>query len=361
MEKRHSAVQGLFERLYAFLCPYHHDAFLSTSIHTQGRFAVFALSQIGALIAAVMVLYLYGTSSCLITAGMGTFMAAILLNCLFIRWGISSFKTAALVFAAAVFCFQALLMLSPQLQSVILYGFFPSVIGGFFFLGTRMGSVYTAMFVALLTLHALFYQTTSTEYFLQLCAMLATFMIAFFYETASTYHMNILSVSLERMTDMAKTDQLTGIVNRWEFFHQAEKRIEEAGEGTMMMVDLDDFKSINDTYGHAIGDQALKSVAQTIKSYIRESELFGRIGGEEFAILLPVGIASAYERAESIRQAVSQLQFNRENVDLRLRISIGLTPVSESDTSVSEVLSRADKGLYQAKKEGKNKTVIWRG
>jgi diguanylate cyclase (GGDEF)-like protein len=196
---------------------------------------------------------------------------------------------------------------------------------------------------------------------MQLCALVATFMIAFFYELASAYHINLLSISLEKMTRLAKTDQLTGILNRREFFRQAGKRLKQNSEGTMLMIDLDDFKRINDTYGHAIGDMALKSLVQTIKSCIRESELFGRIGGEEFAVFLPLGLHDGYKRAETIRQAVSQIRFIRENVDLRLTISIGMTPVLRSDTHVSDVLNRADKGLYQAKEGGKNVTIIWNG
>ncbi len=359
MEWLLSSFQNLLNRLYLILFPLYASDVVSTRIHSQGRFVIFALSQAGALVAALIVLSLYGATSFLIGAVMVAFIAAILLNFLFVRLGIFAFATAALLFAGAAYCAQTLLILKSELQPIIVYGFFPSVIGGFLFLGIRMGSIYAVMFAVLLTLYHLLYDTAWIEFVMQMCAIAATFMIAFFYEMASVYHMSLLSLSLEKMTRLAKTDQLTGILNRWEFFYQATKGMKEHPEGTMMMIDLDDFKSINDTYGHGIGDLALKSLAQTIKSYIRETELFGRIGGEEFAILLPVGLHSAYKRAEVIRQAVSELQFNRENVDLRLSISIGMTSVLQSDTSVSQILNRADKGLYKAKESGKNVTVIW--
>ena len=359
MEWLMSAFRAVLNRLYTILFPHYMADLVNTKVHSQGRFAVFALSQVGALCASLIILYLYASLSSVIGTVMVGFIAVIVANCFFLRLGVFRFPTAALVFAGAAYCVQTLLMLKSELQPIIVYGFFPSVIGGFLFLGIRMGSFYSLMFVILLTVHHLLHDTPEIEYLLQLCAILATFTIAFFYELASVYHLNLLSHSLEKMTTLAKTDQLTGVLNRWEFFYQASKQLRENPESTMMMIDLDDFKVINDTYGHGIGDHALKSVAQTIKSYIRESELFGRIGGEEFAILLPVGLHPAYKRAEAIRKAVEKLHFKRENIDLQLSISIGLTPVFRSDTNVSHVLNRADKGLYKAKESGKNMSVIW--
>lgn len=361
MEWLLSAFQTIFHRLYTFLFPLYTADLFDANIHSRGRFAVFALSQFGAIAATVIVLYLYAASSPLIIVVMGAFVAVIVGNCLLLRMGSIQFPTAALIFAGAAYCVQTILMLKSELQPIIVYGFFPSVIGGFLFLGIRMGSFYSLMFVILLSIYHILHDTPRIEYVLQLCALVATFMIAFFYELASTYQMNLLTLSLERMTRMAKTDQLTGILNRWEFFYQASRQMQERSEGTMIMIDLDDFKAINDTYGHAIGDQALKSVTQTIKSYIRDSELFGRIGGEEFAILLPLGLHHAYKRAEAIRKAVAEIHFKRENVDLRLTISIGITSLLQDDVNVSEVLNRADKGLYKAKESGKNTIVIWNG
>lgn len=356
-----SAFQNSFKRLYALLFPvYSNDAF-DTKIHSQGRIVVFTLSQTGALISALILLFLYAAESALVAAVMGSFIAVIVLNCLLLRLGWFRFSSAALLFAAAAYGVHALLMLYSHLQPIIVYGFFPSVVGGFLFLGIRAGSMYALMFVALLGAHHILDETPQIGFFMQLCALVATFIIAFFYELASEHHINLLSVSLEKMTRLARTDQLTGILNRRAFFRQAGKRLKQNPQGAMLMIDLDDFKAINDTYGHGIGDMALKSLVQTIRSYIRETELFGRIGGEEFAVFLPVGLHDAYKRAETIRQAVSQIRFIRENVDLRLTISIGLTPLLESDTNVSGVLNRADKGLYRAKESGKNMTIVWSG
>jgi len=123
-------------------------------------------------------------------------------------------------------------------------------------------------------------------------------------------------------------------------------------ELSLMMLDLDHFKNINDTYGHGFGDKVLSSVSETIKKSLREKDYFIRFGGEEFIALIPhVAENRATEIAERIRQAVGENEiFNEEtNVSVKMTISIGIANLKDSAISVQEFIDRADKALYSAK------------
>ncbi len=359
MDRLFRFFRNTYGYLRDILFPLYSGDLVETRMQEQGRFVIFALSQIGALLATSVLLYVYIDSSPLIASVIALAMVLIVANCALLRRGIIAFDTAALVFAANAFITQTVLLLKSDLHAIAINGFFPSVIAGFLFLGIRIGSFYATMYIVLLWVYHALYATERLELTVQMLALSAAFLIALFYELASLYHRNVLSLSLERMSRLAKTDQLTGILNRREFFHQAERLLGDENEASLLMLDIDDFKRINDTYGHAMGDQVLRSVSQTIKSYIREDEIFSRIGGEEFAVLLPLEISVGYERAERIRKAVENLVFKRENIDVRLTLSIGITRIDPSESNVNDVLKRADLGLYKAKENGKNRTVIW--
>jgi diguanylate cyclase (GGDEF)-like protein len=122
------------------------------------------------------------------------------------------------------------------------------------------------------------------------------------------------------------------------------------------MIDIDHFKRVNDNYGHEAGDRVLQNFADVGRDQIRDVDIFGRLGGEEFAILLPdTGFSSAGEVAERLRQAVADhgVRFNDEAV--KVTISIGVSTVSASIQNLDLLMSSADKALYKAKWEGRNK------
>jgi len=348
-----------YRRLQTLVFPTYEGDLFDVQLEEQGRFVIFSLSQIGALAAAAVVLYLYASSSLLVVAALSFSIVLILLNCFFLRAGLYPLHKAALIFAVNAYLTQMLLLIKTNLHSIIVIGFFPSVIAGFLFLGIIRGSLHYLMYVVLIVVDHVLYKTEYALFLIEVFALTATFLIAYFYELVSERHTRLLALSLERMTYLAKTDQLTGLLNRWEFFSQVSERLKQECEFAMLMLDVDDFKSINDTYGHIAGDQALRSVAMTIKAHIRDSEVFGRIGGEEFAILLPLDEEHAFDRAESIRKAVEKIQMRHNDTELKLSLSIGITNVCSSERELSEVLKRADKGLYKAKELGKNVTVVW--
>ena len=125
-----------------------------------------------------------------------------------------------------------------------------------------------------------------------------------------------------------------------------------------MMMDRDHFKSINDRYGHLFGDLVLKNVATAISETLREYDIAGRYGGEEFAVLAP-GTSSGdlVSLAERIRQTVEQLEIQNSSAIVHVTVSVGVAALDEHD-SLETLLERADNALYQAKHEGRNRVVV---
>jgi diguanylate cyclase (GGDEF)-like protein len=157
---------------------------------------------------------------------------------------------------------------------------------------------------------------------------------------------------------LAKTDYLTGINNRGEFFAQLNKLFETKlpFKETMyaMMLDLDNFKKLNDVYGHAYGDRALQQFTLCVNKHLGQNDLFGRLGGEEFAVIaIEKSFEAAQKKCEAIQKDVAALRLNKSD-DSGFTVSIGLVEKAPDDTPDS-LLDKADKELYGAKKAGKNR------
>lgn len=165
---------------------------------------------------------------------------------------------------------------------------------------------------------------------------------------------------------LAITDWLTGAYVRRYFFKRLE---EEVGRSTrfnlkfsFLMIDLDDFKVCNDRYGHLVGDAILKEVVRLIKEVLREVDLVGRYGGEEFAaILLDTDENGAMYVAERIRKRIETHSFRVYDLDLRMTTSIGLATYSSRIQEAGEIVEWADSALYQAKRKGKNRVCAYIG
>ncbi|BCK87021.1 hypothetical protein MIZ01_0791 [Sideroxyarcus emersonii] len=167
---------------------------------------------------------------------------------------------------------------------------------------------------------------------------------------------------LEReLEQQARKDMLTGLNNRRHFFELAELELTRARRHgkpfSLLMLDLDNFKSVNDTYGHHIGDVALKKLGEVAMRTLREIDIVGRLGGEEFAGLLPeTNGAQAQEVAERLRQEVERAAVKLEDDSaLHFTVSIGLASLQAADADVDSVLKRADAALYRAKHAGRNR------
>ncbi|BDQ38890.1 hypothetical protein SYK_32500 [Pseudodesulfovibrio nedwellii] len=167
-----------------------------------------------------------------------------------------------------------------------------------------------------------------------------------------------LEAKLERM---ATRDQLTGAYNRHAFFQIARDEIVRTQRFNrsmaVLMFDLDHFKRVNDTYGHAIGDEVLRTFALRCRADLRQSDIFARLGGEEFAaILVETNEERAMEVAERIRSIAANKPIPTEEAKLIVTVSIGVASIQENDT-VARILKRADAALYRAKESGRNSIV----
>lgn len=164
----------------------------------------------------------------------------------------------------------------------------------------------------------------------------------------------------EELKILAQTDELTGLPNRRHFLAAAERALRHVrrygGACSLLLLDLDSFKRINDVFGHAVGDIVLREVSRHFLSALRASDLIGRIGGEEFAILLSeTDLAGAEFVAERLRINVEAAElFSSSGIPLPLTVSIGLAEFHGKTDTLAELMVRADAALYSAKKAGKN-------
>ena len=163
----------------------------------------------------------------------------------------------------------------------------------------------------------------------------------------------------ERLFRLATTDALTGLLNRRYFLDkltQELKRLRRSKAGAVLLaLDVDFFKAVNNTHGHAAGDRVLKHFAFTLKASLRDIDLIGRLGGEEFGILLPgTDPATGLTVAERLREAVALSPVRVQNTRLRITVSIGVTDLDAKDEHIDQALQRADQALYVAKGAGRN-------
>lgn len=165
----------------------------------------------------------------------------------------------------------------------------------------------------------------------------------------------------ERLTELATTDSLTGVRNRRAFFDLAEKELSRARRHgrslVVMLIDADYFKSINDTFGHAAGDAVLRQLAKLASVNLREMDVVGRLGGEEFAICMPeASVTAGCMAAERLRHLVAGMVVQAaDGAEVRCSISVGVAEAHEDDGTIEDILRRADAALYRAKNLGRNR------
>jgi diguanylate cyclase (GGDEF)-like protein len=169
----------------------------------------------------------------------------------------------------------------------------------------------------------------------------------------------------ERLRDMAFKDGLTGLYNHRYFQDLMDSELSRAirykRPFSLIMLDLDHFKKINDKYGHPVGDLVLKEVSKTIKITVRDSDIAARYGGEEFAIVLPeTELKGAAMTAERLRKAVEQLEIDTKGCRIDVTVSVGVTCYHPTIEKIdkSEILAEADNALYNSKNKGRNMISI---
>ena len=196
------------------------------------------------------------------------------------------------------------------------------------------------------------------------CALVATWAfscIGFYYILHATTNARIKR-DTKRLREHAFHDPLTGILNRRALEQRANDAISPAVEGaqplSVLLLDLDHFKRINDTYGHQAGDLVLKTVAAEVQSMLRAGEIFGRFGGEEFFLMLRGGSTQATTIAERIRATIAALAIDTGAAVVEVTGSIGIAMLGVDGSELSELIEAADKALYRAKDRGRNTVVV---
>ncbi|MBS0643407.1 MAG: GGDEF domain-containing protein [Acetobacteraceae bacterium] len=166
----------------------------------------------------------------------------------------------------------------------------------------------------------------------------------------------------KQLRRLATTDALTGVLNRAGFMARAQRRLamNQAARAclTVLMVDVDHFKQINDRWGHEAGDQALKGLADRLRAVVRRRDLLGRLGGEEFAVVLSdTAAADALLVAERLRSAVAASPIRHDDRTISLTVSVGVAMQHETDSRIGQIIRRADAALYRAKESGRNRVM----
>ena len=169
----------------------------------------------------------------------------------------------------------------------------------------------------------------------------------------------------EKLEEQAKNDYLTGLYNRRYFDEKAKKALLKSTKKNSLMslivLDIDYFKKINDTFGHAIGDEVIKSLAELLKDNTRKEDIISRFGGEEFVVLLPnTSKEEAFDIAEKLRHKVETTKLNiYDKQFVKFTISLGIDESNNNSSNISEIINNADMALYEAKNSGRNKTIIY--
>jgi len=167
-----------------------------------------------------------------------------------------------------------------------------------------------------------------------------------------------LQTTKSELEQLASKDFLTGIYNRRSFEAFANSFL-ATHDVALILIDIDYFKFINDNYGHLIGDEVLKYVTNKIKTLIRKDDVFARIGGEEFVILLPnTSLENAQKIAEKLRQIIEQESIKIDKLNIDITISLGVASLDKNET-LKDLLQKVDIALYKAKKNGRNRVELF--
>jgi diguanylate cyclase (GGDEF)-like protein len=172
-----------------------------------------------------------------------------------------------------------------------------------------------------------------------------------------------LETANEQLRQMAMTDPLTGIFNRRYLLDMGTKLFSLANrygwDLSVLLIDIDHFKAINDTYGHAAGDAALKQLATLVRNRLRDSDVFGRIGGEEFVVIAPsTNAAAASLLSQRLMDTLAAHDVRFEHIPLKFTVSIGIACCVPGDKTIETTMARADSAMYQAKHQGRNRFVL---
>jgi len=181
--------------------------------------------------------------------------------------------------------------------------------------------------------------------------------------TDNASHKKDLVQANKELAILSQTDGLTQLFNRthWENCLVAEYKrwVRSKNPSCLVMIDIDNFKDVNDTYGHVVGDEVIRHISKLIRHHVRETDVSGRYGGEEFAILLAdTALENGKVFAERLREEVAESTVKYNDIDLKYTVSMGIAEIESSIDSYETWIKYADTALYQSKKDGKNKVSL---
>ncbi len=167
-----------------------------------------------------------------------------------------------------------------------------------------------------------------------------------------------------KLQELALRDGLTGLLNRryWEscLEHEFARYQRYDNQVSLVMMDIDQFKKINDSFGHQAGEEVIRTAARLTEQLARETDFCGRYGGEEFAILLPdTSLEGAEQFAERLRESIERQQIEHQGTPLTFTVSVGVAGITPDIEKYQDLIERADKALYRSKAEGRNRTTVW--
>lgn len=283
----------------------------------------------------------------------------------FLRASKKNYKTTAnLLLLFSLISFTSALIFVPQDEFRMIW-FYLLVFVAYMLNGTQNGILLTIASIAVILTANFFVdlELSQTAINSSVLGLVIGSSLSYIYTNKVTDYENSLQEKNSALGILASTDDLTGIMNKRIFNKVSERYFETVQRDnislTLLLLDLDHFKKVNDTYGHQVGDKLLIRFVEAIRPNVRKSDILARVGGEEFAILLfKTDAEGAYILAEKIRNDVENLCINCEGKDISITASIGIAQNKRSDRTFNEIYTRSDKALYKAKKQGRNMVCL---
>jgi len=281
---------------------------------------------------------------------------------LLLRGHPSRFKPIAWVYEFVGLWESTSSLLYVSIDELRLLWFFTNVPGVFILLGRRAGwviTIGTMLGLALGNAHLERPYSPNAMATALFCLLyLGIFFHTYVGRTFSYFHR--MRDYNDRLKDMASHDPLTQVLNARAYYSACEQQMALSQRSqqpfSVLFVDLDHFKKINDTHGHAAGDEVLRVVAQTLGQHLRSTDLLGRIGGEEFSVFLPdTALQGALQVAENLRRAIEQCRPDQADLMVNITASIGVASREGGPQSMQGIQQRADAAMYEAKKAGRNR------
>jgi diguanylate cyclase (GGDEF)-like protein len=299
---------------------------------------------------------------------MHVFTAAAMLCWLILRGRKHLFRRVAWSYEVMAMAeYTSALLNAPQDELRLLW-FFTNIPGVFMLLGKRAGWAITVITIGILWVGNAHMTPAYSSAAMMTCVSALLYLAVFFHvfgDRSISYFKRMQAYNLE-LERLASHDTLTGVLNARAYYSLCDQGIRLATRSgrafSVLFIDLDHFKSINDRHGHAAGDTVLKETARCLIQGVRTSDHVGRIGGEEFSVFLPdTGALQAFDLAEHLRQRLEALCPHIDSGPIRITASIGVACSEGRFESMSEIQQRADQAMYAAKAQGRNRVALLTG